>query len=197
MVVPLCESTPTATEDDVVSAIIGCSQNGLVKTLTGVTKDYYLEPMVRLYWQGTTYGNGDNNLHPLEVTYFPDLPQTTPNVVFADQVVEINLTTQPGYNEAATSVLLSAQAGLGIQAWTNDLHPQTWHLVIIVSGRERIRITGGQGSGYNTDVAQFVIPMPTDPTRLRIEVQRQVANYGNTVAEGAYATVYLEGFLFS
>lgn len=196
MMVPLCQSAPAATDDDVVTSVLGCSQNGLVKTLTGLTKAYFHEPAVRLYWQGTTYNNsGGSVIHPpnTNVQYYPEIPEVI-NGIFANDFVDIDLTKQAGYNPNATSLLMSAQAGLGI---TSIVGFQQWFLVVLVKGRERIRITSGFASGYNTDVTQFVVPMPSDHTKLRIEVQRQISVIGDAVGETAYAAVYLEGFLFA
>lgn len=191
LLIPACETIPKATDEDEIEYLIGCSQNGLVKTI-GETLTYYHDPIVRIYYQGKTLNNpGGSELITAELRYYPDLPAVQSGS-FNDEIVDIDLKLQQGYSDKATAVVISANALIAI---ADGLSNQRWFLVVVIKGIERIRITAGQGAGVNSANAQFVVPMPADK-KLRIDVQRQSFT-GGAIAEFAYAAVYLEGFLFS
>lgn len=191
LLVPFCENTPDIGDSE-LTGLIGCSANGLVKTSTGATRTYYHEPMVTLYSQVKYQGISASDLNPGEVTYYPPLPVAVAGL-FIDQEVEIDLTEMPGYKASANSVIISTQAGVGIIGTAGI---EKWHLVMTINGRERMRVTAGEGAGsWNNSQNQFSIPIPSDK-KIRISAQRQVSAPG-TPGEIAYAVVYLEAFLFN
>lgn len=184
MLTEICNTAISIPDDEAISGILVCTENGIRKSAQTQGKTYLATPLLiycqHRVWSGFVPSPGN------EVANIPPLTPSIPGP-FADQLVDVDLSTLPGYSDLAKEVMINILT----KAYTDSL--SSWDLVVVVNGMEYARIAMGYANSYGTDNNQVHVRIP-DNKKLTIHAQRQVNN-GVGGNEFAYAAIWLQAFV--
>lgn len=182
LLLPLCEEIELMADTETISGFLVCTENGVRKANAQAQPIYWLDPKELIYYQGRYSGvvpSGDT--FPI-----PAVPAPV-NGPFVSETVDVDLTAVTGYSAKATAVILDIMASL------YNGSSNSWNLVVVVDGLERVRLSANESVNGANGETQIWVPIPANK-KIRIQAVRQTIAAGSIV-EAVTIAVRLTAFV--